>query len=88
MLEAIGLILSIIAAILGVIGSFYVSSRIQSNRRIGFVYWICSNPLNLIVLIGVLVGMWSGLSLIILIIMQLYYLVTAFRGYNENKEKV
>lgn len=85
MIELIGFSFACIGFILSIIGSWFVSSKTISQRRIGFGFWMCSNPFNIIVLAGVMLNIWSGLPLIFSLITQFYFLYTAYRGWRSNR---
>lgn len=84
MIELIGLSLACMGFILSIIGSWFVSSKIISQRKLGFGLWMWSNPFNIIVLAGVMLNIWSGLPLIFNLITQFYFLFTAYRGLRSN----
>lgn len=85
MLEAIGLILALAGAAASVIGSWYVASDIKHDRRLGYLTWICGNPVNITVLLGAILGVWTCLPLVITICVQVYYMCTAWRGWKSNE---
>lgn len=84
MIEFVGLIFAGIGFLLSIVGSWYVSSKTTAQRKTGFLFWMCSNPFNIIVLIGVIFKIWSGLPLIFSLITQFYFLYTAYRGWKSN----
>jgi hypothetical protein len=85
MIELIGFLLAFTACVLSVVGSWYVSSADISQRQIGFGLWICSNPLNILVLSGVMLNIWNGQPLVFSLVTQFYFLYTAFRGWGSNR---
>lgn len=84
MIELIGFLFACIGFSLSIIGSWFVSSKTISERRRGFVFWMGSNPFNIVVLLGVMLNIWSGLPLIFSLMTQFYFLYTAFRGWKAN----
>ena len=88
LLTYIGLSLAAIGSACGIIGSWYVSSHDRTKRRKGFLIWLISNPLNATVMMGVILGFWSGLPLIFNLVTQLYFFYTAFRGWKSNGEHI
>jgi hypothetical protein len=86
MLELIGLLLAAIAATASIIGSWGVSSGDNNQRRCGFAIWLCGNPITMIVLIGVILNIWSGLPLVFSLVTQVYFFYTAYRGWKSNGE--
>ncbi len=84
MLELIGLFLAAIAATVSIAGSWYVSSGDAHQRKRGFALWLCGNPINTIVLIGVILNVWSGLPLVFSLVTQVYFFYTAYRGWKSN----
>lgn len=84
MIEIIGLLLAIIATLGSIFGSWYVSGKDTSHRRFGFLLWSVCNPINIIVLIGVVLNVWSSIPLILSVITQIYFSYTAYRGWKAN----
>ena len=84
MIEWIGLILSAMSSVGSIVGSWGVSSQDTNKRRNGFYIWLCSNPINALVIIGVILNVWSGLPLIFALITQVYFFYTAYRGWKSN----
>jgi len=84
LLEAIAFILVIIGAILALSGSWYTTSGNKEERHYGYLLWMCGNPINIAVMGGIILGLWSGLPLIITILIQVYYFYTAHRGWKTN----
>jgi len=80
----IGILLAAISFIISIIGSWYVSGESVSNRKVGFKLWMIGNPITIVVLIGVMLNIWNTLPLIFTLIMQCYFLYTAYRGYKSN----
>lgn len=84
MIEIVGFILSAIATFGSISGSWYVSSNDISHRKTGFLLWLLCNPINVIVLFGVVLNMWSSLPLVLSVITQIYFSFTAYRGWKSN----
>jgi hypothetical protein len=84
MLEILGFILAFTGFVLGISGSWYVSHTTNGQRKKGFGLWICGNPISAIVIIGVMLGLWSGLPLIFMLLSTTYYWFTAVRGWKNN----
>jgi hypothetical protein len=84
MIEIVGFTLAAIAAAGSILGSWYVSSGEPTHRKQGFSIWLCCNPINMIVMLGVILKVWSGLPLIFSLITQLYFFYTAYRGWKSN----
>ena len=70
------LILWWLGTFLSLIGAFYISN----HKRIGFLYWICSNPL--IILQCYLTGSWN------LVILYIVFWILALYGYLKLVKKV
>jgi len=87
MLEYAGYILAFIGFALGVAGSWYVTHDSNQERRKGFFIWMCGNPINALVLIGVILNMWNGLPLIFMLVSSTYYWFTAYRGWRNNEDR-
>lgn len=85
MFEIIGISFAITGAIASLVGSWLVSSSTKEDRRDGYFIWMCGNPINITVLIGVMLGLWTCLPLIITVLVQVYYMCTAYRGYRSNE---
>ena len=86
MIEALGFLLAAIGFCLSCAGSWAVSSEKHHLRRTGFTLWVISNPLNIIVLCGVMVGVFSSTPLIFSTLLQVYFTITAYRGILKNKD--
>jgi len=85
MYELVGYSLAILGAVLSIAGSWFVSSDVQYERRVGYLIWMVGNPINMIVILGAIVGVWTCLPLVITICVQGYYLITAYRGWKNNE---
>jgi len=87
-IELIGFAISAIAAAISLLGSWYVSSSDVNKRKFGFGLWLCINPINIIVIIGVILKVWSGAPLIFSLLTQIYFSYTAYRGWKSNGGKL
>ena len=84
MMEYIGFGLAVVGFLMGITGSWYISHDSNKSRRRGFGIWICGNPINAIVLIGVILNLWTGLPLVFMLTSTMYYWATAYRGWKNN----
>ena len=87
MIEVLGFTLAATAFFLSLGGSWLVSSKESHQRCTGFKLWLISNPFNIIVLCGVMCGIFNGLPLIFSVVIQVYFTLTAYRGFLSNKKE-
>jgi hypothetical protein len=85
MYEIIGIVLALSGALASVCGAWYVSSHVKAERKFGYGLWILGNPMNVVTLLGVIFGLWNGLPLAILVLVQIYFGITAYRGWKKNE---
>lgn len=84
MYDIIGFSIAGLGAVLSIIGSWFVSSSFKDERRLGYLIWMIGNPINMVIIIGAIMGVWTCLPLIITLGVQGYYLCTAYRGWKSN----
>lgn len=85
MISIMGTLLATLGLLLGVGGSWFVTSKSDGDRCIGFVLWMVGNPINTFVILGVIFGWWSALPLLFMLISQIYFFFTAYKGWRNCK---
>lgn len=81
MIALIGWLCAIIGVGFGAIGAYYTAAPDRSGRHRGFILWMINSPFLTISLIGISLGWFEPISAIILAPLNLYYFLTACRGY-------
>jgi hypothetical protein len=86
-LTVFGYVLALGGSALGIAGAIGTSSKALWLRHLGFLLWIVNSPMLVVSMIGVALGWFEPVSVIILAPLNSVYWITAIRGFRNTRQE-